>query len=169
MHSKERVSLCENTSEIAESCNKVKHIWAVVKSPVGDAAVFDTRFHYVVDSSHSKQFVIFSYLIDNPKCSLTIIALWQLKLTVRQPTQCGIWVDQQVLSEARILELRGFFLSERILKSCIRCKGSTYFWMRFKALTILMSWAFKKHQKPKYWVWRALWNNFFNRISCINF
>ena len=52
------------------TCNDVKFVWTVMKYCMGDIAGFDTQFHYIADSSHPKQCIIFSYLIDNPKCSL---------------------------------------------------------------------------------------------------
>lgn len=84
---------------------------------------------------------------------------------MKQPPQCEICIDQRVLFEAEGLELRGFFVVERILKSYFSYKGSTYFGMWFKAffmlsvkrllceLMILMFLAFRRHQKPKYWIW----------------
>lgn len=96
--------------------NDVRYIWTVVIYYMGDSAVFDTHFHYGVDSSHSKQFIIFSYLIDNPKCSLNncLVTVESSQWDSQQSVICS---DQQVLFEARVLELRGFFVVERILES----------------------------------------------------
>lgn len=50
--------------------NAVKYILPVQKSCLGETAGLDDDFHSVVDSSLSKLFIILSYLIDHPKCSL---------------------------------------------------------------------------------------------------
>lgn len=41
-----------------------------MKYCMADTAGFYTYFNCVVDAPHSKSFITFNYLIDNPKCSL---------------------------------------------------------------------------------------------------